>query len=142
MRTAALFILPALLAAQEAPKPARTVDELKAFYVQNCARCHGPDGSARDATGKKLGGRDFTNPKDNREPDPAMAKTIRKGIFFGKVMPSFKEQLSEEEALTIIREIVRKAEKGKLIAPAGEPSKPAAEAPKPAAEAPKTAPRP
>jgi mono/diheme cytochrome c family protein len=142
LRPALLIALPALLAAQEPAKPARTVDELKAFYVQNCVRCHGPDGSARDAMGKKLGGRDFTNPKDNREPDAAMAKTIRKGIFFGKVMPSFKEQLSEEEALTIIKEIVRKAEKGKLIAPAAEAPKPAAEAPKPPAEAPKTAPRP
>ncbi len=141
---ALLLLLPALLGAQEAAPaaPPRSVDALKAFYQQNCVRCHGPDGSARDATGKKLGGRDFTDPKENREPDAAMAKTIRKGIFFGRVMPSFKAQLSEEEALTIIKEIVRKAEKGKLIAPAGESPAPKAEAPKPAAEAPKTAPRP
>ncbi|MFN8012204.1 MAG: cytochrome c [Holophagaceae bacterium] len=142
MRAALLSLLPAFLLAQEPARPARGLDELKAFYVQNCVRCHGPDGSARDATGKKLGGRDFTDPKENREPDAAMARTIRKGIFFGRVMPSFKAQLSEEEALTIIREIVRKAEKGRLIAPAGDAPKPTPEAPKPAAEAPRTAPRP
>ncbi len=142
VRAALLTLLPAVLLAQEPARPPRGLDDLKAFYAQNCVRCHGPDGSARDATGKKLGGRDFTDPKENREPDAAMAKTIRKGIFFGRVMPSFKAQISEEEALTIITEIVRKAEKGKLIAPAPEAPKPSPEAPKPAAEAPKTAPRP
>ena len=142
MRAALLTLLPAVLLGQEPARPARGLDDLKAFYAQNCVRCHGPDGSARDATGKKLGGRDFTDPKENRDTDAEMAKTIRKGIFFGRVMPSFKAQISEEEALMIIKEIVRKAEKGKLIAPAGDPSKPAAEAPTPAAEAPKTAPRP
>lgn len=136
MRAALLSVLPALLLAQEPARPARGLDELKTFYVKNCVRCHGPDGSARDATGKKLGGRDFTDPKENRDPDADMAKTIRKGIFFGRVMPSFKAEISEEEAMTIIREIVRKAEKGKLIAPAAPP----AAAPKPAAEAPETAP--
>jgi mono/diheme cytochrome c family protein len=127
MRTLLLLAVPALLAAQasSATRPARTADELKAFYQQHCVRCHGADGSARDATGRKLGGRDFTNPKDNREPDADMAKTIRKGIFFGKVMPSFKEQLSETEALAIITEIVRKAEKGKLIAPQADAGQPA-----------------
>jgi mono/diheme cytochrome c family protein len=106
--------------ASPAPRPARSTDELKAFFQRHCVRCHGADGSARDATGRKLGGRDFTDPKENREPDADMARTIRKGIFFGKVMPSFKDQLTEAEARAIIREIVRKAEKGKPIAPQAE----------------------
>ena len=49
-----------------------------------------------------------------------MRWTIRKGIFFGTVMPAFKEQLSEADALLMVREVVRRAEKGKVIAPAEE----------------------
>ena len=39
---------------------AKSINQLKAFYQQNCTRCHGRDGSARGADGKKLGGQDFT----------------------------------------------------------------------------------
>jgi mono/diheme cytochrome c family protein len=92
--------------------------DLRLFYLQNCARCHGEDGSATRPDGKKLGGRDFTSEKDMKgETDESMAKTIRKGIFFGAVMPSFKKQLSEEETLWIVKEIVRKAQKGKPVLP-------------------------
>jgi mono/diheme cytochrome c family protein len=67
--------------------------DLRLFYLQNCARCHGEDGSATRPDGKKLGGRDFTSEKDMKgETDESMAKTIRKGIFFGAVMPSFKKK--------------------------------------------------
>ncbi|MFZ1375574.1 MAG: cytochrome c [Geothrix sp.] len=97
--------------------PAKTVAELKSFYAASCVKCHGADGSAT-ADGKKLGGRDFTDAAKNaKETDADMAKTIRKGIFFGTVMPAFKDRLSEEDALLLVKEIVRKAEKGKVIAP-------------------------
>ncbi len=100
-----------------ADTPAKTLAELKSFYAASCVKCHGADGSAT-ADGKKLGGRDFTDvAKNAKETDAGMAKTIRKGIFFGTVMPAFKDRLSEEEALLLVKEIVRKAEKGKVIAP-------------------------
>ncbi len=100
-----------------AESPAKTVIELKAFYAANCIKCHGTDGSAT-ADGKKLGGRDFTDAAKNaKQTDAEMAKTIRKGIFFGTVMPAFKDRLSDEDALLLVKEIVRKAEKGKVIAP-------------------------
>ena len=113
-----LLVLPALA---QAPAPGKTVQELRAFYAANCTKCHGPDGSAVSAEGKKLGGRDFTDPAKNQgETDQGMAKTIRKGIFFGAVMPAFMEQLTEADALLLVREIVRKAQKGKAIAPEPE----------------------
>lgn len=124
MRVPLLLLLPALLAAQ-APAP-KSLNEVKAFFADNCARCHGVDGSARGADGKKLKGRDFTDPKENKGSDAEMAKTIRKGIFFGKVMPAFKEQLSEADAMLIVKEIARKAEKGKVIAPMADGDKPGA----------------
>lgn len=99
-----------------APPEARSVPALKAFYQQSCARCHGADGSAVSPEGKRLGGLDFTSPKElEGKTDQALAQTIRSGLFFGLRMPSFKDQLSEEEARLMVREVLRKAEKGRTI---------------------------
>lgn len=104
-----------------AQAPVKSVDELRAFFAQNCVKCHGPDGSAHSAEGKKLGGFDFTDAKKAaKETDAEMEKTIRKGIFFGLVMPSFKDRLSEADIALMVKEVVRKAEKGKAIAPKQE----------------------
>jgi hypothetical protein len=81
-------------------------------------RCHGVDGSALGPDGKKLGGRDFTDAgKMGKIGDPSLIKTIQKGIFFGVVMPPFKKRISVVETQTLVTEILRKAEKGKVIAP-------------------------
>jgi mono/diheme cytochrome c family protein len=102
----------------QSPEPGKTLVELKTFFAANCVKCHGPDGSAHGPDGKKLGGFDFTDAKAAaKESDAEMVKTIRKGIFFGMVMPSFKEQLSEVDAQLLVKEVLRKAEKGKVIAP-------------------------
>jgi mono/diheme cytochrome c family protein len=115
-----LLLLSCLLAtglqAAESPQLARTVPELRAFFAQNCVKCHGLDGSAHSADGKKLGGFDFTDAKKAAgETDADMVKTIRKGIFFGRVMPSFKDQLTEADIALLVKEVLRKAEKGKAI---------------------------
>jgi len=105
---------PLVLQAQEST---RSVNELKAFYVANCARCHGPDGSAQGADGKRLAGKDFTDAKKMaKESDAMLVKTIRKGIFFGVVMPPFKKRITEPEALLLVQEVLRKVQKGKVIA--------------------------
>jgi mono/diheme cytochrome c family protein len=106
----------ATAALAQAPAEPRNVDALRAFFAQNCVRCHGLDGSARDPQGKKLKGKDFTDPKEMKgETDAELEKTIRKGVFFGKAMPAFGKELSEAEIKVFVKEIVRKAEKGKAI---------------------------
>lgn len=115
----ALLLQPLLQA--QVPAPAKTVRELKAFYAANCAKCHGPDGSAVSAEGKRLGGFDFTDAERLAgAADRTLVMNIRNGIFFGLVMPGFKADLTEEEALLMAREVLRKAEKGKAIAPEPE----------------------
>ncbi len=120
MRWTILMPVLTLLPAVQAQAPSRTVKELKAFYRATCAKCHGPDGSGQSADGKRLTATDFTDAaKMAKGSDAMMVKTIRKGIFFGVVMHPFKNRLTQAEALLLVQRVLRKAEKGKVIAPAG-----------------------
>lgn len=92
--------------------------DLRVFYQQNCARCHGPDGSAVSAEGERLGGEDFTDLDwQRRTGDDEMVKTILRGKFFGWVMPGFKDTLTPDEAQRMVTDIIRKSKKGHVIAP-------------------------
>lgn len=92
--------------------------EMIKFYKANCVRCHGADGSATGADGKSLKGEDFTDPKWQKETtDEKMIKVILEGKFFGLAMPPYKELLTSDDAGLIVTEIIRKSQKGKIIAP-------------------------
>ena len=116
----------------EAPKT-KSVQELRAFFQQNCTRCHGLDGSAHAPDGKRLGGMDFTivaeefrqagGPGSERE-IRRMSRGILNGILFGVTMPSWKAQLSPEDAQRMVKEILLKAALGKVIEPAPEGTSP------------------
>ena len=102
--------------------PARSEGELRAFYQRSCTNCHGVDGSARSGDGRRLKGRDFTAEKALKgSSDQELTKIIRRGVTFGLIMPSFKNDLSEEEALILVRDVLRKARKGEPIDPHGQP---------------------
>ncbi len=94
------------------------LNDMKKYYQNYCARCHGKDGSAVGDDGKKLKGEDFIDQKwrDNTK-DEKMVNIILNGKFFGLAMPAFKEILTKDEAQLIVKEIIRKSEKGKIIAP-------------------------
>jgi mono/diheme cytochrome c family protein len=110
------------LAREPAPR------DLRLFYQQNCAGCHGADGAAQDAQGKSLRGQDFTDERWRKDTgDAEMVKVILNGKFFGLAMPSFKGQLTGDEAQRFVSEILRPATKGKVIAP--EPKTPTAQQP-------------
>ncbi len=107
----ACLVLP--LAGQAEPP-----QDLRLFFQQNCVRCHGVDGSARDGAGQKLRGQDLTDAKwAGKTSDADIADALLYGKFFGLAMPAFKKQLSAEQARRMAVEVVRKAEKGKVIEP-------------------------
>ena len=94
------------------------IENIKKFYQDNCVKCHGTDGSAVGEDGKKLKGQDFTDRQWQQDTkDEEMVKIIHKGKFFGLAMPAFNDKLSDEEIQLIVTDIIRKAEKGKTIAP-------------------------
>jgi mono/diheme cytochrome c family protein len=97
---------------------ATPVQDLRLFYQQSCVRCHGADGTARDAAGQKLRGKDLSDAQwAKKTSDEQMVDTILTGKFFGRAMPAFRKQLTPEDAKRMVVEIVRKVEKGKEIAP-------------------------
>jgi mono/diheme cytochrome c family protein len=98
LRSAALLlaILPSLSA---------EVRDLKGFYRERCAVCHGADGSGRGPGGVRLGGRNLTDPRWlARQEEGALAASILKGRG---AMPGFGRQLSEAEARRLLAETGR-----------------------------------
>jgi mono/diheme cytochrome c family protein len=53
----------------------------KESYEKNCAKCHGADGKGQTVMGKKLGAKDYTDPKVQEElKDEAAIKAIKEGV--------------------------------------------------------------
>jgi mono/diheme cytochrome c family protein len=92
--------------------------DLKAFFHERCAMCHGADGTGRGLNGARLGGRNLADGRWLAKQEEAdLVAAILKGRG---AMPGFRRQLSEADAQTLVRNILRKAEKGKAIAPVEE----------------------
>jgi mono/diheme cytochrome c family protein len=105
-----------LLTLAPATQAQRTLPELENLFALKCAACHGPDGSAFSPEGFRLKGLNFTSVEDMKgRTDAELVAAIRKGLFFGLKMPAFKDELSDEEIKILVRDILRKARKGKTI---------------------------
>jgi mono/diheme cytochrome c family protein len=68
-----------------------------ALWAQNCASCHGKDGSGGTAMGKKLGVKDYT--KDQGFSDAEAANAITNGK--GK-MKAYKGKLSDADVKALV----------------------------------------
>ncbi len=78
---------------------ARAADA-KETYEKDCAKCHGVDGKGDTKMGKKLGAKDYTDPKVQDEmKDEAAVKAIKEGLKDkeGKVLMKPAEGLSDDE---------------------------------------------
>jgi len=59
---------------------ARAAD-VKELWAKDCAKCHGKDGKGETVMGKKLGIKDYTDPKVQEGlKDAEMAKAIKEGV--------------------------------------------------------------
>ena len=67
-------------------------EDAKALFAQKCAACHGPDGKAGTAMGKKLGASDLTKTKDS---EAQIAAVISNGK--PPKMTPYKDKLSGEQ---------------------------------------------
>ena len=80
------------------------VRDLKAFFQERCAVCHGHDGSGRGPNGGRLGGRSF---QDARWEAKQREADLVASILRGKgAMPGFRRQLSEAEARRLVASVV------------------------------------
>src|SRR6266700_7030820 len=79
-------------------------DDPKAIYEKDCAKCHGADGKGDTKMGKKLGVKDYTDPKVQAEmKDDQMFKSVKEGIKDGdktKMKPA--ENLSDDEIKALV----------------------------------------
>jgi len=74
--------------------------DAKAIYDKSCAKCHGKDGRGATNMGKKLGVKDYTDPKVQAElTDDAAFKAIKEGIKdkSGKTQMKPAEGLSDAD---------------------------------------------
>lgn len=78
--------------------------DVKAIYDKDCAKCHGADGRGRTESGKRLGARDYTDPKVVDSLDEAKAiKAIRGGLRDkNKVLMKPFDKLSTEDIRALI----------------------------------------
>ena len=79
--TAMKNLIPILISAVALSLSSARAADAKATYEKDCAKCHGPDGKGETKTGKKLGVKDYTDPKVQAElKDDAGFKAIKAGL--------------------------------------------------------------
>ena len=72
------------------------------IFAANCAKCHGADGRAKTAKGKRAGATDFTSDWNTDEARGIRIITNGKGE-----MPSFKRKLSADEIRSVFGYVLR-----------------------------------
>ncbi|HMD60716.1 MAG TPA: c-type cytochrome [Opitutaceae bacterium] len=81
--------------------PASLADNGKEVYLASCAACHGQDGRARTAAGRKLGAKDLTASKLT---DAEVRKQVSEGHTDqrGALMPAFKDILKPDQIDAVV----------------------------------------
>lgn len=77
----------------------------KVLYETDCAKCHGSDGKGETKMGKKLGAKDYSDPKVQAElTDEAAFKATKEGLKDkeGKVLMKPAEGLSDEDIKALV----------------------------------------
>jgi mono/diheme cytochrome c family protein len=76
----------------------------KALYAQQCAKCHGEDGKGQTKMGKKLGAKDYTDPKVQEAlKDDAAIKAIKEGLKDGdKTLMKPAEDVTDDQMKELV----------------------------------------
>jgi cytochrome c553 len=77
----------------------------KALYEKDCAKCHGPDGKGETKMGKKLGAKDYTDPKVQAAlTDEAAFKATKEGLKDkeGRVLMKPAEGTSDDDIRALV----------------------------------------
>src|SRR6476660_7815787 len=85
--------------------PAAAAADAKAIYEKDCAKCHGSDGKGETKMGKKLGAKDYTDPKVQAAlTDEAAFKATKEGLKDkeGKVLMKPAEGTSDEDVKALV----------------------------------------
>jgi cytochrome c553 len=93
-------ILPLVIALWAVPAVSVCAADAKTTYEKDCAKCHGIDGKGDTKMGKKLGAKDYTDPKVQAElKDDAAFKATKEGLKDkeGKVLMKPSEGISDED---------------------------------------------
>lgn len=76
------------------------------IWDEQCAKCHGANGDGKTKTAKKLGIKDYTNPKVQSEfSDVGLLKNLMLGVAGendAERMPAYKEKMTVAEAKELI----------------------------------------
>lgn len=74
-------------------------DDAKAIYLDRCSTCHGPDGQAKTAKGRKLKVKSVSETIATND-EAAMIKIVTDGK--GEDMTSFKKQLTADQIKAVV----------------------------------------
>src|SRR3954451_24836605 len=98
-------LIPFVVAALLVPGAAALAGDVKALYEKYCTKCHGADGKGDTKMGKKLGAKDYTDPKVQADlKDEAAFKAIKEGLKDkeGKVLMKPAEGTSDEDIKALV----------------------------------------
>ena len=87
------------------PAAAVFATDAKALYEKDCAKCHGSDGKGETKMGKKLGAKDYTDPKVQEAlKDDAAFKATKEGLKDkdGTVLMKPAEGTSDEDIKALV----------------------------------------
>ena len=87
------------------PAAAVCAADAKDLYEKDCAKCHGSDGKGETKMGKKLGAKDYTDPKvQDALTDQAAFKATKDGLKDkdGKVLMKPAEGLSDDDVKALV----------------------------------------
>jgi cytochrome c553 len=81
-----------------------TAADAKANWEAHCKKCHGANGNGDTTMGKKLGAKDYTDPKVQAEmKDDAAFKAIKEGLKDGsKTLMKSAEGLSDDDIKALV----------------------------------------